>query len=438
MPSGLIHLPSAPTVDVPLTIVGTPTIVVANNGTFGTHAPGDLLVAVPYRRTTATAITKPSAGGTVPAWVDIDNNPGADSNAARAACAVAVASNHTTGTWTNTEMLLMVVLRNQDATTPIGGHAESGSTGTSSVAPAVTLDRTDGSSVILHIHGVRGGTTWATAPAGYTRRAAIAPGVLGGLCLNTKDDTTSDGSVSQGAQGSALGYRGLTIEIRSGYVTTSPYSSEFTPAGNTIDTDWWGQNSGGPNGIVQTAGVLKAANGTAGSGGPNHYYPILAHKNVCATNQMYFEGVLTAANGGGDYGDGFFVGGDSPTAMTSCMMYLCNSNNNGSPNGSHGWVRRTGGGVSGWTDLNRSGSNPVVMSADDVIRVRVRKSGQDWVYEAFRNGVLIPNQGTYVDVGGAVHGVPGGVCGIGQWVALFNFSSYTGNGVKGPFKIGDL
>lgn len=198
----------------PLSIVGAPIAVGGDTVTLPTHAVGDLIVLYAFRRTDATnAITKPTAAGTVPAWVDIDTNAGANACMSRSAFFVATANNHTSGAWTSAEGMSAIVIRYQHST-PIGGHAESGGTGTAAVAPAITMANTDGTSMVLHFHATRMNTTWAAAPAGYTRRAAMTVPFLGGVCLNTKDDTTSDGSVSQGTQTSS-GYRGQTIEIRS-------------------------------------------------------------------------------------------------------------------------------------------------------------------------------------------------------------------------------
>lgn len=195
-----------------LEIIGTPIAINGNSAALPTHDVGDLIVLFLYRRTDATtAIVKPAAAGTVPAWVDIDNNAGANACASRAAQFVATSNDHTSGSWTGAEVVSAIVIRNQGAT-PIGGHAESGGTGTSSIAPAITMSQTDGTSMVLHFHATRSNTTWVAAPAGYTRRAAYAT-LIGGVCLNTKDDTTSDGSISQGNQTSS-GYRGQTIEIR--------------------------------------------------------------------------------------------------------------------------------------------------------------------------------------------------------------------------------
>ncbi len=201
-PTGSVFPPNPPY------IIGS-AMSTTNTVTLPTHQPGDLIIISAFNNASTTTPTMPAAAGTVPAWVDIDNNTGANSCALRTAYYVATASNHTSGTWTNATTTGAIVYRGAGAI-PIGGHAESGGTGTGSVAPAVTLSNGDGSSAILEIHATRtSGGLDSTAPAGYTRRVAD-PSVY--CAMNTKDDSTSDGSVTQTGT-SSTGYRGATIEI---------------------------------------------------------------------------------------------------------------------------------------------------------------------------------------------------------------------------------
>ena len=81
------------------------------------------------------------------------------------------------------------------------------------VAPAVTLSNTSGSSVLLHFVGGRSVSSFAAAPAGYTRQTFISRRRFRRSALYTKDSTTSDGTFTVGTQGSVIGYRGATVEI---------------------------------------------------------------------------------------------------------------------------------------------------------------------------------------------------------------------------------
>lgn len=203
----------------PLSIIGTPGAANANTITLPTHAVGDDIYIFAFNATGTTAVTKPTAAGTVPAWVDIDAPAGSNGCSARTAHFVAIATNHTSGTWTNATSMAVIVVRGQNAS-PIGGHALSGGTDTNqATAPAVTLTNSTGTSMILEFYGQLGTSSvdnWDAAPTGYTRRAATTQ-TSGSTrsCLNTKNVTTTDGSVTQTGPTAfvSTGYQGATIEI---------------------------------------------------------------------------------------------------------------------------------------------------------------------------------------------------------------------------------
>ena len=96
-----------------------------------------------------------------------------------------------------------------DGTYTVGGHAQSGSTAANSAtAPAVTLSNNTGSSVLLEFYGHRTATAWSAAPSGYTRLTSTAR-----VCANTKNLTTTDGSIAQPNTATSSGYRGATVEL---------------------------------------------------------------------------------------------------------------------------------------------------------------------------------------------------------------------------------
>lgn len=174
------------------------------------HNPGDYLVIAAYRISSTTPPTIPAAGGTVPTWTQIDSY-GAQNQSWRTARCVATVSNTTTGIWTNATAIIAIVILGGTAAS-IGGHG--GRAGDNDpTAPAVTMTHTDGSSILLHCFGHRGGTitAWSAAPAGYTKRTSTIG--AGGVCLDTKNVTTSDGSVIQSDTGGSQEGSGITIEI---------------------------------------------------------------------------------------------------------------------------------------------------------------------------------------------------------------------------------
>lgn len=183
------------------------------------HAANDLIVVWTFVGASTTVATKPTAGGTVPTWVDIDASMSAGGQAcsARTAQAVATGSSHTTGTWTGASNIIVAVLSGVDTTTPIGGHLFTAATATTTTtpAPAITLTKTDGTSQILCFHGHRINTAWNAAPTGYTRRQGPALS-----CFNTKDVTTSDGAVTQTGTSTGTNAIGTQIEILAAAVTS--------------------------------------------------------------------------------------------------------------------------------------------------------------------------------------------------------------------------
>jgi len=182
----------------------------ANTVTIPTHAIGQIILLWVYRSNSNTTATKPSASGTVPAWVDVVNNTGTNTNSARIAYFVATATNHTSGSWTNATGMIAVVMDHQNVS-PIGGSAEAGGSNTTqSVAPSITLSVSNGSSLILHFFGSRNATVdWLAAPTGYTHVVNSGP-----LCMNVKNVSTTDGSCTQTHQSSGIaGYSGATVEV---------------------------------------------------------------------------------------------------------------------------------------------------------------------------------------------------------------------------------
>jgi hypothetical protein len=208
-----LYTPTVTTAD-PVTIMGT-NIAAATSSTIPTHAVGDDIHVFAFTNAAATAPTKPSAGGTVPAWATIDSGTGGSGfSAIHHANFVATATNHTSGVWTGATLILVVVIRGQKSSgSPIGGHAILGSFTTAVTAPSVTMSVTDGSSLLMHVHCYNSADaqSFNAAPAGYTRQAT-SNGVQG-ICLNTKNVTTTDGTCNQTITGFGAYYTAVTVEI---------------------------------------------------------------------------------------------------------------------------------------------------------------------------------------------------------------------------------
>lgn len=186
----------------------------ASSVTIPPHQVGDLIIIFAFNNGSTTTPAPPAASGTVPAYALMDTMA-ASSCAPATYQFIATANNHTTGTWTNTASMIAVVLRGEDtlAATPYGGHAVGNGSATSSAAfsPSVTMSKTDGTSVLLYFYGHRTVTAWAVAPAGFTQQTQVAG--AGGVCCNSKNDTTSDGSITQNLTASSSGWASAVIEV---------------------------------------------------------------------------------------------------------------------------------------------------------------------------------------------------------------------------------
>lgn len=203
-----------------VTTIHTVSFVGANGNasssvTIPTHQIGDLIVLFAYNPFATSAPTKPSAGGTVPDYTYIDNANSGSGSGCATAYFKATATNTTSGSWGSASHMIAVVIRDQNASSPIGGHARAAGTGASSTAPSVTLTHTDGSSVLLHFHGHAslGAGGWDAAPAGYTRQASSGSAFVSASAFNTKNVTTTDGSVAQTGGQSGQNYAAATVEI---------------------------------------------------------------------------------------------------------------------------------------------------------------------------------------------------------------------------------
>lgn len=196
---------------VPLQIVSSNSAA-ASSVSLPTHAPGDLILIFAFNNASTALPAAPAASGTVPAWATSDSGTG-NTCSALLASFFATANNHTSGTWTNTSGMVAVVVRNPDGAAPLGGHTVAAISGSASAAasPTVTPSKTDGTSVLLYFYGHRNMTSWDAAPAGSTRLTQAVSTT--GVCCNSKNDTTSDGSITQTLSGSLAGIMGAVVEL---------------------------------------------------------------------------------------------------------------------------------------------------------------------------------------------------------------------------------
>jgi hypothetical protein len=182
-----------------ITVNGTPANAQTTSITLPTHAVNDILVvwAVTSLGTTPSV---PAASGTVPTWVTVDTLVGNSANSVLA-YAIATATNHTSGTWTNAGALGAINLSGVDTTNPVGGHAGTTGSDASPNASAITMSVATGTSFVLECYGVvpGGSTTWSAVPGGYTRQTAVDGTVSkSGVCLNNEILSTSGAAIVNG------------------------------------------------------------------------------------------------------------------------------------------------------------------------------------------------------------------------------------------------
>jgi hypothetical protein len=210
------------------TVKGTANAVLGTSVTIPAHDVGDLIVIFAYSNVISSAPTIPAASGTVPSWSLIQGG-GGNTNGSGVWSFRATATNHTSGTFTNCTGLIAVVIQGAHPTTPVGGFAQATANASgASASPAITQRVTNGSSCLLYFHGHRSNvTTLSAAPAGFTRRAEAIGSA--GICLNTKDDTTTDGAATQTDNGNG-GYIGQTVEIQANTAATRAFSTNWATA----------------------------------------------------------------------------------------------------------------------------------------------------------------------------------------------------------------
>lgn len=179
------------------------TVANANTVSLPDHQAGDWIVLFARASAVNTLPSVPTSGGTVPTWTSIVQSSLAFNTYAnnRVAYAVATASNTTSGTWTNADGLIAVVVRRATA---VGSSAATNGGPGVLTAPAVQLSIGNNTSCLLHFYGwgdgVNSVTSVGSVPTGYTRLATLestANKIL--LAANVKNTTFTDGAVTQAA-----------------------------------------------------------------------------------------------------------------------------------------------------------------------------------------------------------------------------------------------
>jgi hypothetical protein len=168
---------------------------------------GDLAIVFAYRDGSTTAPSLPTG------WTNIING-GANTNSQRVGYRILQSGDTGTGTWTNATTVICVVYRGQDAT-PIGASAQNGGSSTTVTYPALTLQRTDGSSWVLCAAGHRSiDTSLETPPSGTTLRRNELDSTDEAAAFDTNGGVSSWSSRSVSVGGTSSGWRAVSVEIR--------------------------------------------------------------------------------------------------------------------------------------------------------------------------------------------------------------------------------
>ena len=180
----------------------------ATTVTIPAHQAGDLIIMFAYRDGSATVPTQPAG------WVTIQGGAGANTNAARMGWQIATSSSTSSGTWTSATELIVLIYRGINKTTPVGGSAETGNTGSTVTYPAVTMVDASGNSWVVGAAGHRSiNTTIETPPSGMINRVDQAGATAEAAAHDTNGGVTGWSGTNVSVGGTSSGWRSITVEL---------------------------------------------------------------------------------------------------------------------------------------------------------------------------------------------------------------------------------
>lgn len=199
----------------------------ATTVTIPTHQIGDLILIFAYRDGSNTAPTTPAAGGTVPTW-NLIGSSGGNTNSSNFRWAKATATTTTSGTWTNATELICLVYRKASIGASVGG---SGAATTTVNYPALTLNRTDGSSWVVGVAGHRTANNVDLAPGAMVNRASSGTEAAG---HDTNGGVTTWASTNVTVNASSA-YRSWVVELEDTELELVSNTGAFTLSGVNVD-----------------------------------------------------------------------------------------------------------------------------------------------------------------------------------------------------------
>jgi hypothetical protein len=192
---------------VAISIVGGATGT--TSATLPTHQAGDVILAFAFRDGSTTQPTLPAG------WNILRDQAGTTC-CSRTAWRRATGAGTTTGTWTNASRVAFIVLRGAWTEFPIGSDASGAGTATSVTYPALTVRKTDSTSMAVRFAGHRSiDTNLQTAPTNYTNlAAATAVDTIAENACHTRASLAANPTGDAVAvAGTASGWTAHTIEV---------------------------------------------------------------------------------------------------------------------------------------------------------------------------------------------------------------------------------
>jgi hypothetical protein len=176
-----------------------------NTATMPAHQAGDLIIVQAFRDGSTTLPTAVSG------WTQISDGTGTTC-CSRVAYKIAASGSEVVGTWTNATSVTVTIYRNAVG---IGGFAaQSGTSGTITY-PAITMQRTNGTSWVAAVAGHRSiNVALETPPTGMTNRITVVDATDEAAAHDTNGGVSSWSSTGVTGGGTSSGWRTVVVELR--------------------------------------------------------------------------------------------------------------------------------------------------------------------------------------------------------------------------------
>lgn len=211
--SAIMRSGGAPTQRAGIKYIGSSSGV--NSATIPAHQAGDLIVCFAFRVGSNSPPTPPGSSGNPWTWLDFVLPTLDDNVSGMIASQLAVDSNTVSGTWTDTDGLLVSVYRGLRAIVPIGTYWHRSDVGSVLTYPAITLNPANGTAWVA---GFAGTTALdgapSTAPSGMRNRAEYANASCRLACHDTDAGVLDWQQQTANIGGSSAAWLAAVCELR--------------------------------------------------------------------------------------------------------------------------------------------------------------------------------------------------------------------------------